>query len=234
MTLIKKNKTLFLAFMLYAGIALLLPHRIGEVMDNSLYYFKELFEVIPLILLLTAMIDAWVPQELIGDKIGSDAGLKGYFFSLIIGSVSAGPIYAAFPVTKMLYKKGASLSNITVILSAWAVVKLPMLINEAKFLGFNYMITRWLTTIIAIMIMGTIVGRLVKRTDVDKNIITDDQKDLIAVNEAYCIGCGLCARIAPDYFEMVDKKAVLLNSEKVTLVNVKEIAKKCPAKAINI
>ncbi len=45
MTLIKRNKTLFLAFVLYAGIGILLPHRIGEVMDNSLYYFKELFEV---------------------------------------------------------------------------------------------------------------------------------------------------------------------------------------------
>ena len=30
-------------------------------------------------------------------------------------------------------KKGASISNIVIILSAWAVIKVPMLANEAKF-----------------------------------------------------------------------------------------------------
>ena len=232
MMIIKKNKTLFLAFVLYLGIALFMPHRIGEVFDNSLYYFKELFEVIPLILLLTAMIDAWIPQALIGNKLGADAGFKGYFFSLIIGSVSAGPIYAAFPVTKMLYKKGASLSNITVILSAWAVVKLPMLINEAKFLGFNYMMTRWIITIIAIMIMGTIVGKIVKREDVEKSIKSHDETGVLAVNESYCIGCGLCVKMAPEYFKMVHKKAVLNHDHEFILEDLKDVIEKCPAKAI--
>ena len=234
MNILKRNKTLFLAIFIYIAIAIMMPDKIGKVFENSLYYFKELFEVIPLILLLTAMIDAWIPQELIGDKIGSGAGIKGYALSLLIGSVSAGPIYAAFPVTKMLYKKGAGLSNVTIILSAWAVIKLPMLINETKFLGFNYMITRWIITIFAIMIIGTIVGKLVKREDVDKNIKLDKQKELIEVDKAYCIGCGICAKLEPKHFEIINKKAIAKKIDEANMDDIKNIAKKCPVKAIKV
>lgn len=229
---IKKNKTLTLALLIYLLVAVMMPDKIGKVLENSVYYFKELFEVIPLILLLTAMIDAWIPQDLIGEKMGSGAGIKGYALSLFIGSVSAGPIYAAFPVTKMLYNKGAGIANITVILSAWAVIKLPMLINETKFLGFNYMITRWIITIIAIMIMGAIVGKCVKREDVGENRAVILDKGSIWIDDAYCIGCGICSKLAPDDFEIINKKAILKNSDKVMNEMISEVVKKCPAKAI--
>ena len=40
--------------------------------------------------------------------------------------------------------------SIIIILSSWAVIKIPMLLNEAKFLGAKFMIIRWLLTVIAI------------------------------------------------------------------------------------
>jgi uncharacterized membrane protein YraQ (UPF0718 family) len=65
----------------------------------------------------------------------------------------------------MLYKKGASLRNIIIILSAWAVIKIPMLLNEAKYLGLKFMATRWVLTVAAILIFSWIASRMVKRED---------------------------------------------------------------------
>ncbi|MCK5764148.1 MAG: hypothetical protein KAH05_08515 [Clostridiales bacterium] len=82
---------------------------------------------------------------------------KGYFFSFVIGSISAGPIYASFPIVKLLMKKGVSVGNTVIIISSWAVIKVPMLINEVKFLEFEFMALRWVLTIAAILIMSQII-----------------------------------------------------------------------------
>jgi hypothetical protein len=39
-----------------------------------------------------------------------------------------------------------SISNIVIILSTWAVIKVPMLLNESKFLGTKIMFNRWVLT----------------------------------------------------------------------------------------
>ena len=84
--------------------------------NNSGYYLKEMLVIMPVVFLLTALIEAWVPKDMIVNALGEGSGLKGSFISLALGSVSAGPIYAAFPVCKTLLQKGASISNIVVIL----------------------------------------------------------------------------------------------------------------------
>jgi hypothetical protein len=42
--------------------------------------------------------------------------------------------------------------NLVIILSAWAVIKVPMLLNELKFLEFEFMAVRWVLTVIAIVV----------------------------------------------------------------------------------
>lgn len=143
------------------------------------------------------------------EYLGDESGLKGSFISILLGSISAGPIYAAFPVCKTLLKKGASVSNIVIILSAWAVIKIPMLANEAKFLSPKFMATRWIFTTISIIIMAYIVSKVVKKEDIpmeDEEI----EEGLILVNQQYCMGCGVCEKLAPEYFEIADKKAFVI------------------------
>ena len=98
--------------------------------SNSLYYLKEMALVMPVIVILTVTIEAWVPKKVIMNGLGENSWAKGILFLILLGSLSAGPIYAAFPVTKTLLKKGSSIPNIVIILSSWAVIKVPMLANE--------------------------------------------------------------------------------------------------------
>ncbi|MBS4537464.1 permease [Clostridium sp. D2Q-11] len=114
--------------------------------------------VMPIIFIAITLIDVWVPKKVIIDRLGDNSGKKGILLSFILGSISAGPIYAAFPMASALLKKGASISNIVIIISSWAVIKIPLLANEIKFIGFKFMIVRWILTVISIMIMAKIIS----------------------------------------------------------------------------
>ena len=49
--------------------------------------------------------------------------------------------------------------SLVVLLSSWATVKIPMLFVESSFLGFNFMILRYVLTIPAILLLAVIIGR---------------------------------------------------------------------------
>ncbi len=235
MKFIKTNRLLTAVAFLYIALSVLMPAKALKSFQNSLYYIKEMLMIMPVVLLLTALITAWVPRKTIEKNLGGNSGFKGSVFSFLLGSFSAGPIYAAFPVCKALLSKGASISNIVILLSTWAVVKVPMLLNEAKFLGPKFMAVRWILTAISIFLMGYITSKLVKKEDLPQdNTAEDSEGAVLDIASEYCIGCGLCAKIAPGYFTIENKKASVTNyyliEEEVKTVN--EAIEKCPSKAI--
>ena len=234
MKILKKVKGNAFALLVASAYAALFAVRwdMGvESLKNSVYYIKEMLLIMPVVFILTSLLDLWVPKEKIIKFLGKGAGAKGVLFSLMLGSVSAGPIYAAFPLCVMLHKKGASVRNLVVILSAWAVIKIPMLLNEMKFLGLKFMAVRWAFTVAAIIMFSWITEKIVKDRDLPKE---DARHAGLSINKAACIGCGLCVQNCPERFEMRNRKASLkpLNGDpdREKLTSAMEA---CPAKAIS-
>lgn len=234
-TMIKKNKLLIIVAVIYLILFALMPDKATTAIKNSIYYLIEMFEVLPVIFLLTVVIEALVPKEWIIKHFGEKSGLLGNLLSLVLGSISAGPIYAAFPISKMLMTKGASVANIVIILSSWAVIKVPMLANEAKFLGITFMSIRWVLTVAAILIMAWLMGKMISKKEMD-NDVTDHSKPKVAVNQDYCVGCGICVKMMPEVYELIDQKAyvrlVNVNSGNMTMIH--KTVSKCPTQAITI
>lgn len=236
---IKKNPFLFTIFGVYIILFIVNLEKGMSALASTGYYLREMLIIMPVVFLLTALIDAWVPKNVIMKALGEKSGLRGSFTALALGSISAGPIYAAFPVAKTLLKKGASVGNIVVILSAWAVVKIPMLANEVKFLGVKFMVTRWIFTVISIILMGYLVSKIVKREDIP---LRDDNlnKGEIRVREETCIGCGICVNVSPNYFAMDKSGDKNIATTMVDYLkpedkeNVREAKDKCPVGAIEI
>lgn len=233
MTVLKKNKLLMLVALAYIVIFIVSPDKAIKSVGNSVYYLVEMLQVLPVIFLLTVVIEAMIPKEMIMRGFGEKSGLKGNLLALLLGSISAGPIYAAFPISKALLEKGASIPNIVIILSTWAVIKVPMLANEAKFLGINFMLFRWVLTVIAIFVMAYITGVFVKIKDMPAP--TDISKPL-EIREDYCIGCGLCQKLLPEYFELKGNKAVVkkMPEGQEARQSVQSSIDKCPSRAIVI
>ena len=230
-SIMKKNKLLIFVALVYLVVLVISPDKALKSVGNSVYYLVEMLQVLPVIFLLTVVIEALVPKEMIMRGFGEKSGFKGNLLALLLGSISAGPIYAAFPISKTLLGKGASISNIVIILSSWAVIKVPMLANEAKFLGVNFMIVRWVLTVLAIFVMAYITGMLVKKKDLS---IDSNKAKTLEIKEDYCIGCGLCVKMLPEYYEMKHNKAVVLKTPegKEALQAIQELIERCPSKAI--
>ncbi len=234
-TMLKKNKLLIIVAVIYLILFALMPDKATTAIKNSIYYLIEMFEVLPVIFLLTVVIEALIPKEWIIKHFGEKSGLLGNLLSLVLGSISAGPIYAAFPISKMLMTKGASVANIVIILSSWAVIKVPMLANEAKFLGVTFMSIRWILTVAAILIMAWLMGKIISKKEM-VNVVTDHSKPKVAVNQDYCVGCGICVKMMPEVYELIDQKAYArfenVNSGNMTMIH--KTVSKCPTQAITI
>jgi uncharacterized membrane protein YraQ (UPF0718 family) len=227
---IKDNLFIIIIGLAYLMMFILKPSMGVVSVKNSAYYIKEMLMIMPVIFILTGLLDVWVEKEKIMKYLGNESKAKGVILAFVLGSISAGPIYAAFPMCIMLHKKGASVRNLIIILSAWAVIKIPMLINEVKFLGIEFMVIRWGLTIVAIVIFSWIGALIVKEKDLPQ--IKENKKGLI-INQNACIGCGLCAKNHPDLFKFNRKKAevkegdYLGNDEKI-----RQSIKECPVHAI--
>lgn len=233
MTMIKKIKeNLFVVIVVlaYSVMFIAKPAMGIESVKSSGYYIKEMLMIMPVIFVLTTLLDIWVPKEKIMQYLGKDAKAKGAVLSFVIGSISAGPVYAAFPMCVMLHKKGASIRNIVIILSSWAVIKVPMLLNEAKFLGLKFMAIRWMLTVIAIIIFSWITAKIINDKDLLGEALT--QTGLL-INRDACMGCTLCAKAYSEVFGMENKKALVKSHEALDMDKLENVIKSCPVKAIS-
>ncbi len=227
---IKENLFLIAVALSYIIIFIANPAMGIESVKGSGYYIEEMLMIMPVIFILTALLDIWVPKEKIMQYLGKDAKTKGVFLSFVVGSISAGPVYAAFPMCVMLHKKGASIRNIVIILSSWAVIKVPMLINEAKFLGPKFMAIRCILTIISSIIFSWITGKTIKDKDLPGEVLTQAG---LHINRDACMGCTLCAKNYSEVFEMENKKAFVKSYEELDMDRLENVIKSCPVKAIS-
>jgi uncharacterized membrane protein YraQ (UPF0718 family) len=187
---LKKNKLIAAAIIAYLITLIVSPDTFLRALSQNGSFLLEMLEVLPPVLVISSLITIWVPNEVVTKGFGNTSGIKGKLFSLLIGAFSAGPIYAGFPVAKTLFDKGASIGNVVIILSAWAVVKVPMYLVETSFLGSTFANTRYLLTIPFIILLGYIMQRLVKKEDIPAS-----EFDL-EVDEIYSqlpkVNCGAC------------------------------------------
>ena len=233
MIIIKKIKeNLFLSIVALAYIIMFIakPAMGIESVKSSGYYIKEMLMIMPVIFILTALLDMWVPKEKILRYLGKEAKTKGILLSFVVGSISAGPVYAAFPMCVMLHKKGASIRNIVIILSSWAVIKVPMLLNEAKFLGLKFMALRWVLTVIVIIIFSWLTAKIIKDQDIPGEVLTQAG---LHINRDACMGCTLCAKSYPELFEIENKRALVKPQEALEMDKLENAIRACPVKAIS-
>ncbi|ACX52241.1 conserved hypothetical protein [Ammonifex degensii KC4] len=129
---------------------------------NSLSYLAEMLLFFPPIMVLVGLLDTWVPREVVEKNVGPRSGARGVAISILAATAAAGPLYAGFPVADALLKKGCRLANAVIFLGAWATIKIPMLLAEAKFVGLAFALWRLALTLLAIIITGYLVERILQ------------------------------------------------------------------------
>ena len=86
-----KNNLFFAAIILaYIDLSFFSPNFAIQGIKNSGYYIKEMLMIMPVIFVLTALLDTFVPKETIIKYLGREAKTKGVLVSFVLGSISAG------------------------------------------------------------------------------------------------------------------------------------------------
>ena len=129
--------------------------------DNLL----EMLMILPPIFILLGLLEVWVQRETMIKFMGEKSGLKGIIIAFLLGSATAGPLYAAFPVAGVLLKKGSKFSNIMIFIGAWSTTKIPMLLFEASAMGWKFMLTRFVINIPGIVLIGYLIDLYLSEKD---------------------------------------------------------------------
>ena len=116
--------------------------------------FIEMITFIPFLFIIVGLFDVWFPKEKIEKHIGKDSGIKGVLTVIVLAMLQAGPLYGAFPVAYVLYKKGASIKNIFIYLGAFSTLKIPMLGIEIGYLGLKFTLARTLIALPLFILVG--------------------------------------------------------------------------------
>ncbi len=174
MKIIKRYRIFILLLIVNIIVGLILPEIGLRSFNFTIQNFTEMILIIPPIFVLLGLLDVWVDKNTMMKYTGEKSGIKGILIAFLLGSAAAGPLYAAFPIASVMMKKGSSLFNVFVFIGAWSTTKIPMLTFEAASLGFNFMITRLILSIIGIMIIAIIV---------DRSLSSDQQKAIYELNK---------------------------------------------------
>ena len=135
---------------------------------NAKDSFIQMISVLPPIMIILGLMDVWISREKLMKYMGDNSGILGIFLSMLIGAIGAGPMYAAFPFTAVLIKKGVKFSNIIIFMNSWCVIKISTLLFEVSSLGYKFTFLRLLIDIPGVIIMGFLVEYFMKISN--KNI----------------------------------------------------------------
>jgi len=138
--------------------------------------FKQMLSVLPPIMVLMGLMDVWIPREKMMKYMGDKSGLLGIILSIIIGSLAAGPMYAAFPFTVVLLRKGVKFSNVIIFMNAWCVTKISTFMFELTALGYEFSFLRLLINIPGIILMGYIVSWLLPKSEIERIYLESKEK----------------------------------------------------------
>jgi uncharacterized membrane protein YraQ (UPF0718 family) len=128
---------------------------------------KQMLSVLPPIMLLLGLMDVWVPREKMMKYMGENSGILGIALAIIIGSLAAGPMYAAFPFAAVLLRKGVKFSNLIIFMNAWCVTKIPTVMFELTALGYKFTLTRLAINLPGIILMGFLVQWLMPKEELE-------------------------------------------------------------------
>jgi uncharacterized membrane protein YraQ (UPF0718 family) len=135
------------------------------VRDNFGTFATEMLRFLPLMFVLIGLFDVWFPREKVEKHIGKESGIKGALWIFLLAMLQAGPLYGAFPVAYLLWKKGASIRNIFIYLGAFSTLKIPMLTFEIGFLGLKFSLLRTLFTVPVFIVIAVIMERYLQDKD---------------------------------------------------------------------
>jgi uncharacterized membrane protein YraQ (UPF0718 family) len=134
-----------------------------KIAANFILFLIQMLKILPCAFILIGLFEVWVKKETVEKHLGTESGIRGYIWSILLAGTTVGGLYVAFPVAYSLFGKGASLGVIFAYISASAICRIPMTIFEASFLGLKFSIIRLLVSLPLVVVSSMFLGKYLGR-----------------------------------------------------------------------
>ncbi len=135
-----------------------------EICLNSLIFFYQLiYKMIPIfifIFILMTLSNYFITPEFIIKHL-KEKGIKKWFFMIVGGILSSGPIYMWYPLLADLKKRGLSRGVIACFLYNRAI-KIPLLPLAIIYFSWQYILVLTIIMIIVSVIQGILINKLME------------------------------------------------------------------------
>ena len=159
----------FLITLIILILVLIFKNHIGiKALTIANDSFFQMLSVLPPIMVLLGLMDEWVSRESMMKYMGEDSGILGVALVMLFAAFAAGPMYAAFPFTAVLIKKGVKFSNVIIFMNAWCLTKISTLLFEFSALGYKFALVRLLIDIPGVLIMSYLVNLLMSKDSINE------------------------------------------------------------------
>lgn len=118
------------------------------------------------IFICIGLLDVWIERDTMIKIMGEKSGFKGMIVALLLGMVTAVPLYALLSVAGVLLKKGSRIFNIMIFLCASASIRIPLLLFEISSLGWRFTFLRFGLNIVVVFAIAFIIEKLLSDADI--------------------------------------------------------------------
>jgi uncharacterized membrane protein YraQ (UPF0718 family) len=140
-----------------------------DTLSGAASHLGAMLAVLPPVFVLLGLFDVWVERERVTRLLGARSGPGGALAALVLGSIAAGPTYAAFPAAAVLLRKGSTLANALIFVGAWSTTKVPLLLFELSAMGWKVTLGRLLLDVPGVVAIAWLTDRTARgdhrRTD---------------------------------------------------------------------
>lgn len=123
-----------------------------------------LFMIIPIFIII-GLLDVWIEKEKMVKVMGLRSGVKGFFIALLLGVITAVPLYALLPLAGLLLKKGSRIFNVLIFICSSASIRIPLLLFEVSSLGWKFTFTRCLLNVFVVFVIAFIIEKTLTPED---------------------------------------------------------------------
>ena len=109
--------------------------------------------------------DVWIERDKMIKMMGDRSGLSGMGISLLLGMLTAVPVYALLPIAGLLLKKGGCISNVLIFLCSSVSIRIPLLLFEISSLGIRFAACRFVLNLAVVFVISFLVERLLSERD---------------------------------------------------------------------
>ena len=153
-------------FILFLIISWVTDFEAGKTIgSNFTDFLLEMAAIIPCAFILIGLFEVWVKREKVEKHLGEESGIRGYIWAILLAGTTVGGLYLAFPVAYSLHSKGARLSVIFTYIGASAILRIPMTVFEASFLGIKFTLVRMLVSLPLVIISSILLDKYLSKRD---------------------------------------------------------------------